>query len=59
MKIFKFGGASVKNAEAIKNISAIINHYSNESIVIVISAIDKTTTALENLTEKYYNNDFY
>lgn len=49
MKIFKFGGASVKNAEAIKNLLAILLSYQYESLIIVISAIGKTTNKLEDI----------
>lgn len=50
MIIFKFGGASVKNAENIKNVCNILKKfYQNHEIVVVISAMDKTTNALEDL----------
>jgi len=48
MKVFKFGGASVKNAGAVKNLGNILRHSGN-NIVVVVSAIDKTTNALELL----------
>jgi aspartate kinase len=41
MKVFKFGGASVKNAEAIKNVANILKNYQEESLIIVISAMGK------------------
>ena len=46
MKIFKFGGASVKDAEAIQNAVKITDSYEGP-IVVVVSAIGKTTNALE------------
>ncbi|MGC9342702.1 MAG: aspartate kinase, partial [Bacteroidales bacterium] len=48
MLVFKFGGASVKNAEAVKNIASILGKY-KENIVVVLSAMGKTTNALEQI----------
>lgn len=56
MKVFKFGGASVKNAEAVKNVGKVINLF-NDDLVVVISAMDKTTNALEKVVDSYMNND--
>ncbi|MFH1321858.1 MAG: aspartate kinase, partial [Bacteroidota bacterium] len=50
MKVFKFGGASVKDAEAVKNVADILTSYSNSNIVVVVSAMGKTTNAIERLT---------
>lgn len=49
MKVFKFGGASVKDAEGIKRVSEILKHYAAEQLVIVISAMGKTTNAIEEV----------
>ncbi|MEZ4775477.1 MAG: aspartate kinase [Bacteroidia bacterium] len=49
MKVMKFGGASVKNADAIRNVANIIIKFSSDPCLIVISAIDKTTNHLEDL----------
>lgn len=57
MKVFKFGGASVKNAEAIENVYKILTNFSNEQLVVVVSAMDKTTNALENILNLWKNND--
>ena len=54
MKVFKFGGASVKDANAVKNVAFILNKYVNEQIIVVISAMGKTTNALERLTDAYF-----
>lgn len=54
MKVFKFGGASVNSVERIKNLAAILQHYPNEKLLIVISAMGKTTNALEKVTEAFY-----
>jgi aspartate kinase len=56
MKVFKFGGASVNSTDRIKNVAAIIKSYSNEKILIVISAMGKTTNALEKVVEAFYAN---
>lgn len=53
MLIFKFGGASVKNAEAVQNIANILAKY-RENIVVVLSAMGKTTNALEQITQDYF-----
>ncbi len=48
MKIFKFGGASVRNAEGIRNLMEIVGH-ENDDLIVVVSAMGKTTNALENV----------
>ena len=53
MKIFKFGGASVKSAENIKNVAEIVKMFPDENLAIVVSAIGKTTNALEEVTRAY------
>lgn len=54
MKVFKFGGASVKNAEAVKNVAKIIQLFPNDKIAVIVSAMGKTTNALEQLTRSIY-----
>jgi aspartate kinase len=56
MKIFKFGGASVKDATAVKNVAKILSEYKNEKIVVVVSAMAKTTNALENIVTAFVNH---
>jgi aspartate kinase len=56
MKIYKFGGASVKNASAVKNLAKIVNQF-DDPLVIVVSAMGKTTRALEKLVEVYFNQE--
>ncbi len=53
MLVFKFGGASVKSAKAVKNIVDILQRYKEEKIVVVVSAMGKTTNALEAIIESY------
>ncbi len=54
MLVFKFGGASVSSAEAVRNLANILKRY-NENIIVVVSAMGKTTNALEQLTDLYVN----
>jgi aspartate kinase len=51
MVVFKFGGASVKSASAIRNIVPILESYRDLEIVVVVSAMGKTTNALERIIE--------
>lgn len=54
MKVFKFGGASVKDAPAVKNMAAIVNKFSDEELVIIVSAMGKTTNALETVVREHF-----
>jgi aspartate kinase len=54
MKVFKFGGASVDSVTRIRNLPVILKNYDSEKILIVISAMGKTTNALEKVAEAYY-----
>ncbi len=56
MKVFKFGGASIKNGKAIKNMAAIVKQFASEPLLIVVSAMGKTTNALEQLIDKAQKN---
>lgn len=53
MKVFKFGGASVKDAAAVENVAKVIKQFPNQDLVVVISAMGKTTNALEDLLAEY------
>ena len=57
MKIFKFGGASVKDAAAVRNVAKILSLFEQEQLVVVISAMGKTTNALEAVMKSYWNKD--
>lgn len=57
MKVFKFGGASVKDADAVRNVARVIGLYPGSDLVVVISAMGKTTNALEALTNAYFNGE--
>jgi aspartate kinase len=56
MVVFKFGGASVKSAEAVRNIVSILERYPEE-VVVVVSAMGKTTNALERIIEHFVNRE--
>lgn len=57
MKVFKFGGASVNSVERIQNIATILQQFPNDNLVIIISAMGKTTNALEKVAESFFNNN--
>ena len=57
MKVFKFGGASVDSVSRIRNLPAILKNYSSEKILIVVSAMGKTTNALEKVAEAFFTGD--
>ncbi len=54
MKVFKFGGASVSTVERIMNVAAILQSYQEEPLLVVISAMGKTTNALEKVVAAFY-----
>ena len=56
MKVFKFGGFAVSTSANIKNLVEIINMNSDDQLLIIVSAMGKTTDALEKLCAAYINN---
>ena len=54
MKVFKFGGASINSIERIHNTAKIIESFKGEKLLIIISAMGKTTNALEKVAEAFY-----
>ena len=54
MKVFKFGGASVKDAQGVKNLSVILNKYKDDYPLVVVSAMGKMTNALEEVARSFY-----
>ena len=56
MRIFKFGGASVKDAEGVRNLLSVLNETGHSKTLIVISAMGKTTNAIEQVIDNYFNN---
>ncbi|WP_417861515.1 aspartate kinase [Winogradskyella sediminis] len=57
MKIFKFGGASIKDADGVKNVSEVLKITNEKNLVIVVSAMGKTTNLLEKVVAEYLNDN--
>lgn len=57
MKVFKFGGASVKDAESVKNVAKVLETQGFEKCLLVVSAMGKTTNALEKVIEYYFKKE--
>jgi aspartate kinase len=55
MKVFKFGGASISSVERIQNVGNILQQYKDEKILIIISAMGKTTNALEKVVHAFFD----
>lgn len=53
MRVFKFGGASVKDADGVKNVYDVLQQVGHEDVLLVISAMGKTTNALEAVIKNY------
>ncbi|MCG2460145.1 aspartate kinase [Flavobacteriaceae bacterium F89] len=56
MRIYKFGGASVKDANSIKNLVNVLQVMGHENTLLVVSAMGKTTNAMEDVVNSYFNN---
>ncbi len=56
MKVFKFGGASLKDADAIRNTYSIIEKFQDDSLLVVVSASGKTTNILEQIVHAHDSN---
>ncbi|GGG98080.1 aspartokinase [Parapedobacter pyrenivorans] len=54
MQVFKFGGASVKDADGVVNLGRIVSAYRGHQLLIVVSAMGKTTNLLERLVQQYF-----
>lgn len=54
MRVFKFGGASVKDADGVKNVVNVLNQMGHKDTLVVISAMGKTTNAMEKVVEAYF-----
>ncbi|GGG53139.1 aspartate kinase [Epilithonimonas arachidiradicis] len=59
MKVYKFGGASVKDAEGVKNVALVLETQGFEKCLLVVSAMGKTTNALEKVVEFYFKKQDY
>lgn len=55
MQVFKFGGASVKDAQSIQKVAEIIKSHQNEKTLVVVSAMGKTTDLLVSIVKNFYN----
>lgn len=55
IKVFKFGGASVRNADAVRNLHKIVKQHISEKLIVVISAMGKTTNSLESVLNYWHN----
>ncbi|WP_460220172.1 aspartate kinase [Psychroserpens sp. MEBiC05023] len=56
MQVFKFGGASVKNAEGVKNLASVLQNVGYDNTLLVVSAMGKTTNAMELVIKNYFDN---
>lgn len=59
MQVFKFGGASVKDAEGVRNLRDIVMEYRKKPLLIVVSAMGKTTNALEEIASLAFQKESY
>lgn len=55
MKVFKFGGASIKDADGVRNLAKIIEGTKEQHLIVVVSAMGKTTNALEKVVSSYFS----
>lgn len=56
MRVFKFGGASVKDANAVKNVVKVLREVGYDNTLLVVSAMGKTTNAMEDIINAYFND---
>lgn len=59
MKVFKFGGASVKDADGLKNVAKVLVNQGYDNCLLVVSAMGKTTNALEKVVKSYFQEGDY
>ena len=57
MRIFKFGGASVKDADGVRNVVEVLRNVGHENTLMVVSAMGKTTNAMEAIVDAYFNQE--
>ena len=55
--VFKFGGASVKDAQSVRNVASIIGQFSQRPMVVVVSAMGKMTNAFEEVVADWSNGN--
>ncbi|MCM4162357.1 MULTISPECIES: aspartate kinase [unclassified Arenibacter] len=56
MRVFKFGGASVKDASSVKNVVKVLKEVGHENTLLVVSAMGKTTNAMEDVVNAYFKD---
>ena len=56
MRIYKFGGASVKDADAVKNLLRVLQDTGYDQTFVVVSAMGKTTNAMEAIVDAYFQD---
>ena len=56
MKIFKFGGASVKDSNGVENLFLVLSEIGFDKTLVIVSAMGKTTNALELVVKNYFSN---
>lgn len=56
MRVFKFGGASVKDADSVKNVVNVLKEVGHENTLLVVSAMGKTTNAMEDIVNAYFKD---
>ncbi len=56
MRIFKFGGASVKDADGVQNLVKVLKQVGHENTLLVVSAMGKTTNAMEKVVNSYFED---
>jgi len=56
MKVFKFGGASVKDAAGVKNLVSVLKKVGYKETLVVVSAMGKSTNALEEIIQQYFED---
>jgi aspartate kinase len=56
MQVFKFGGASIKDANGVKNLASVLNKIGYKNTLVVVSAMGKTTNAIEGVIKNYFEN---
>ncbi len=56
MRIFKFGGASVKDADGVRNLAKVLDQVGHQNTLLVVSAMGKTTNAMEAVVNAYFED---
>ncbi|PCJ98916.1 MAG: aspartate kinase [Flavobacteriaceae bacterium] len=57
MRVFKFGGASIKDADSVRNVVDVLKEVGHENTLIVVSAMGKTTNAMENVVQAFFDDN--